>query len=63
MSTDLTWVEKVQTVYANDPVRLAEVEADSQWRLIATGNGTCNWTTLTYGWPWLGEESGIEAQE
>lgn len=59
MSTDkggyveasLTWVERVQTVDAIDPV-VEAIQQNPGWRLLHVGTGAGGQTTLTYGWPW-----------
>ena len=50
--SDLTWVEKVETVDAIDTTAVDAKMTNPRWRLLATGVGMGSQTTLTFGWPW-----------
>lgn len=52
---DLSWVQQTKTIDAIDPAVQA-IEANSGWKLLAVGVGSGGQTTLTYGWPWEGDD-------
>jgi hypothetical protein len=55
--TDFSWVEETQTVDAIDPAVKA-IDDNPGWKLLHVGTGSGGQTTLTYGWPWRGDDSG-----
>ncbi len=58
MPTDVvyTWVTQTHTVDAIDRNVVCAMETNPGWRLIGVGVGSGGQTTLTFGWPWPGDD-------